>query len=313
MTSQLDIHEAGDEEREAAFRNVHDVWSRGRTLEEHLEFRRRSPRHQWATWYVGVVDGRVVTSLGCHPMKFRVHGNLYEGMGIAAVHTLDEFRRRGYARQLIEWVEARQRARKVQLSLLFSDIIAGYYARMGYQLCPSNEGLATWDDASESKTDDIARLVAFDADDNIARMNGFYTAHHGRRPISIERTDAYWQNLLAREPDDQFFWFADENNEPFGYVRLAEKDGKLEITDFALAPRAEGRIETCYRAVILLARSRGLSSVGGWLPDTPAARTCFSVRPRETELTMLKPLDESLELDPAVIAASDYFCETDHV
>ena len=313
MTGELEIHEACDSEREAAFRNVYEVWPRGRTLDEHMEFRRHSPRHEWARWYVGVLDGQVVTSLGCHPMKFRIHGEVHEGIGIAAVHTLSDFRRRGFAERLIEWVETRERAGGIQLAMLFSDIGAGYYARLGYQLCPGNEGLTSVENGLDETRESGARLVAFDAADNLGRMNELYVGDHGHRPASIERTDAYWKNILARHPDDEFFWLIDEKDKTYGYVRLGKTDQMLKITDLALSSDAADRIVSCYRAVISLARSRGLTSVGGWLPDTPATRNCFAIRPRELELTMLKPLGESLALDDEVIAATDYFHETDHV
>ena len=70
--SDLDIHSASHDELLAAHRNVFDIWSMGRPLEAHLQYRLNSPSHGRARWYVGTLDGRVVVSLGCYPIAFRV-------------------------------------------------------------------------------------------------------------------------------------------------------------------------------------------------------------------------------------------------
>ena len=94
--------------------------------------------HTAEGWYVGTLDGRVVTSLGCYPIRFQIDGEDLPGIAIGSVHTLSEVRGRGFAPQLIDWVERDNPG--AALSVLFSDIQPEYYARIGYVLCPSLEG-----------------------------------------------------------------------------------------------------------------------------------------------------------------------------
>ena len=90
MTNRLAMHLADDAERIQAFENVHEFWDGGRTLEEHLAWRLQSPQHLWADWYVGCLEGRVVTSLGAYPLLFHVGGRQVAGFAIGAVHTVPD-------------------------------------------------------------------------------------------------------------------------------------------------------------------------------------------------------------------------------
>jgi len=60
--ASLELHPASPEERLAAYRNVHDVWGGGLPLQQHVERRLASVRHNQADWYVGCLDGRVIAS-----------------------------------------------------------------------------------------------------------------------------------------------------------------------------------------------------------------------------------------------------------
>ena len=135
---KLDIHPASETERIAAYRNVHDVWSGGLDLEAHVARRLQSVQHNRADWFVGTLDGDVVTSLACYPLMFQLDGDSVPGIALGSVHTRADCRRRGFAGELIAWVEEHQQRRGVVLSLLYSDIDPRYYARLGYQECPSN-------------------------------------------------------------------------------------------------------------------------------------------------------------------------------
>ncbi len=140
MASELDIHIASTDEQLAAHRNVFDIWSKGLSLEDHLRYRMTAPMHQRATWIVGCVDGRVVTSLASYPVRFRVHGEEMPGIAIGSVYTLADFRGLGFAPRLLEWAESHQREHGAAWSVLYCDIKPDYYARLGYALCPSLEG-----------------------------------------------------------------------------------------------------------------------------------------------------------------------------
>lgn len=312
----LDIHPASPEELEAAHRNVHDVWSRGLPLDEHVRRRLAAPIHQRARWYVGCVDGRVVTSLGAYRIEFHVNSRVVSGMAIGSVHTLGEFRGQGLAPRLLQWVEAHEQAGGVRISMLYSDIDPEFYARLGYRLCPSLEG---WIDISSTGTQprhdgpEAVGLQRIDPAEHLATLTALYADYHERLPLAVHRGDEYWRHLLQRRPHDEFHLFIDAEGAAEAYVRLAQVDDALRITDYALRSHDATLAQRLYREVIRLGEQRGVARVGGWLPDTPGSRAMFALRPRQRELTMLKSLDDAIELTEEAIAATHHFAEIDHV
>jgi predicted N-acetyltransferase YhbS len=340
MPETLDVHPATPRERDAAFENVFEFWPNAPTLAEHVALRRGAPHHGWATWYVGCFEGRVVTSLGCHPLRFLLRGREWEGFALAAIHTVPQYRGRGFAPQMIAQVELDRRRQGAALGLLYSDINPDYYRRLGYQPCSAWEG---WRDVStEGNAQSVAEpasaampasaqigenrltltLSRFDPHEHLGSMQRLYQADHGQRAISIQRPDPYWENLLSRRPGDQWFWMIDDRRSPpdqrLGYVRLATDEQRMRISELVLAPvpqacDTEEREHACFAALSRLAQSRGVRSLGGWLPEAEVTRSWFSLEPRGKEITMIKPLVDGVTLDDEILAAAGHFQEIDHV
>jgi GNAT superfamily N-acetyltransferase len=310
MSNLLEIHAASPEEIAAAHRNVFDVWSKGLPLDEHVQSRLTSPKHRLAEWFVGCIDGRVVVSLGCYGLAFHLRGRIVPGIAIGSVYTVAEFRRRGLAAQLLAWVEARKRGEGAALSVLYSDISAGYYARLGYMECPSFAGWRAASDAPASATD---RLVEISAPAQLEALAALYTGYHGALPLAIARDRGYWLALLERFTSDRFFALEDAGGNWAGYVRLGRQGRDIYIRDYALANRTDELAGRLYAAALAFARKEGAERVGGWLPDIPAARAWFDMAPRRTEITMAKPLAAGEVLDGEAVSAAGYFCEVDHV
>jgi predicted N-acetyltransferase YhbS len=313
MTSALNIHEATGDEVAAAHRNVFDIWSKGRPLDEHVAYRLASPSHRQATWYVGCLDGRVVVSLGSYPLRFRLRGESLSGIAIGSVYTLGEFRGRGFAGELLAWVGNQAQHAGAALSVLFSDIDPGYYARRGYALCPSWCGWSDPCEAPAAAARPTHRLVPISAQEDLPAIRRLYADYHGWAPLSVERTDEYWAMILQKFPGDEFFALEDVHGAWAGYARLGRKDDHWRITDFALADQSAALAEHFYAAVLALGATGGARRVGGWLPDSEAARKFFELEPRGVEITMIKPLAWSGKLDKEVLSSTSRFCEIDHV
>jgi GNAT superfamily N-acetyltransferase len=307
------MHAASHDELVAAHRNVFDIWSKGLSLEEHIRFRLNSPKHRLAAWYVGCLEGRVVVSLGAYPLRFRIRGDEVPGFAIGSVYTLAEFRGRGFARQLLEWVEDQSRQNGAVLSLLYSDIRPDYYARLGYALCPSLEG---WRDvrALPDKAATRQQLVEIDAASHLEELMSLYAGYHGAAPLSITRDAQYWRALLQRFTDDQFYALVIKGRDNWqGYLRLSRKDPNWRITDFALTDPSSALAVELYESAFGLAAHSGVRHVGGWLPESPATRSLFQLAPRRTEITMIKSLSPDHPLDDELVASTSRFCEIDHV
>ena len=137
MTDAFQIQPASENQRLAAYRNVHEVWSDDLPLDEFLARRLRSVMHNRAEWFVLCVGQSVASSLGRYPLQFNLGGTIVKGSGIGAVHTPPEHRQRGYATALLRQVNEWSRRDGFQVSLLFSDIDPAYYERLGYITWPS--------------------------------------------------------------------------------------------------------------------------------------------------------------------------------
>ena len=187
MAERLEIHPASEPERIQAFRNVHDVWGGGVDLETHVRHRLQSVQHNRATWFVGCLGGRVVTSLGCYPMLFCLNGRVVPGIALGAVHTRAEWRGRRFAPRLIRWVEEYQQDRGATLALLYSDIDPEYYARQGCLPCPSWEG---WIDLSGAGRIDVsgqATLIPMETGRSRTELAKLYDDFHAGIPMSVAR------------------------------------------------------------------------------------------------------------------------------
>jgi len=308
MTSSLDVHPASPAELIAAHTNVFDIWSKGLPLDQHIAYRLNSPSHRRATWFVGTLDGQVVVSLGSYPVRFHLYGGEVPGIAIGSVYTLKAFRGQGHAPRLLAEVEKFERSRGAQLSVLYSDIDPNYYARLGYQLCPSLEG---W--RKPAVVDTGYKLVAFLPSEHLAELAALYRGYHGKQPLAFARDDDYWQVMLKKFADDTFCWVVDAKGVRQGYLRVGRRKNEWRVTDYALSNDTAELATGMYAAFLTLAAGNNVDRVGGWLPDSPAARRFFELTPRKTEITMFKRLVGDAPLADAAIAAAHQFCELDHV
>lgn len=313
VSAELEFHSASPAERLEAYRNVHDVWSGGLDLEAHLRRRLQSVQHNRARWYVGTLGGRVVTSLGCYPLNFRLHGETVPGIAIGSVHTVAEYRRRGFAARLIQYVEADASARRAALSLLFSDIDPAYYARLGYRAAPALEGWRGAAPLPEVPAAELLRLVPRPADEVRKLLPACYEQFHENLALWIERGEEYWEYLFAKAAADEFCLASASDASCRGYAILSHSAGVCRVRDWAAASHDQAAIRGLIVGILRRAAERGAQRVGGWLPDVPPVRELFTLAPRHREITMLKPLSAGCGLGLAAISAAMQFREIDHV
>ena len=201
--------------------------------------------------------------------------------------------------------------------MLYSDIKPEYYARLGYTLCPSWLG---WCDpkAVAAKAEVALQMQAIAAAEHLDEFARLYADYHGAMPLSIARDADYWRAMLKKFADDKFYALTDAAGAWHGYVRVGSKGDAWRITDFALVDPSQGLAEQFYAALARLAAGAGAARLGGWLPDSAAARKFFALEPRPTEITMIKPLGPAATsnpqpLDKSLVAGTTRFCEIDHV
>jgi predicted acetyltransferase len=308
MPEELKLGLADEQQRLAAFANVFECWPWAPTLEEHMQKRIHSAQHARANWYVGCLAGEVVVSLGSYPVELQLAGQSVHGIMIGAVHTVPSQRGAGHAPRLISWVEQQEHEQGAVASILFSDISTGYYERMGYQICPSWEmQLAT---AAIDGEWQLAEVQAAAHADQLAR---WYQQSIANDQLAIVRDQAYWDYLFRKQSDDRTFLLDDGGPEPAGFLRVRCRDDCWEIQDWGLAETTDLRLQRMVRSLAALAAREGCGSLGGWLPQLAEEAGRLELTARQVEITMIKPLDDSLEITDAVLEAAERFREIDHV
>ena len=316
MPDELDIHRASDAERVAIYRNVHEVWGRGFDLEEHVQRRLASVQHNRAHWFAGCLGETVVASLGCYPVEFQLHGKVHSGIAIGAVHTVSEVRGRGFAPQLIRWVEEFHREQGVAISMLYSDLKPAYYAKQGYIECPSHEGQIDVAKSLDIPPDKNMRLSSFTPKESPDFIQQTYRTFQSQRALTIHRSLDYEQYLSRKSPTDRFFIIEQPDGKPCGYVRLresSENNNYWTIRDFILTTQEDKLLVSAYSALIRAASENGISCISGWLPRKAERASFTKITPRSQEITMLKPLSDDIILDEKSLASADDFQEIDHV
>lgn len=135
----LECKEANADEKSRAFLQVFSSWPHASEPLLHLERRLASVQHQRASWFVGLLDGKVVSSLGAYPYQLYGPDGHRPARFFGAVFTDAAVRGRGYAAQLLRWTMQHYSQRGVLDFCLFSDIGTHYYEKLGFRPLPSWE------------------------------------------------------------------------------------------------------------------------------------------------------------------------------
>ena len=309
MSSPLTFHLADDEQRLAAYRNVHEFWDGGRTLEDHLAWRTTSPQHNRARWYVGCLEGEVVVSLGSYPVRFRVGTEKTDGIMIGAIHTVPSQRGNGFAPSLLGWVEGEEKSRQATVSMLFTDIGTEYYARFGYRGCPS------WEVRVETANLQAAwRVQQVDGRGQADQLQHWYENSTRTDALALLRDEDYWDYVFNKQPEDITFLAEDENGAPAGYIRVRCRESEWTIQDWGLAEQTDENLTAITLAVAVQAQQEGGSLLGGWMPRWSTGNRAIQFESRAGHNhTMVKSLDERRELSAPVLEATQQLREIDHV
>ena len=309
MSCPLTFHLADDEQRLAAYRNVHEFWDGGRTLEDHLAWRSTSPQHNRARWYVGCLEGEVVVSLGSYPVRLRIGSHETGGIMIGAVHTLPEQRGNGFAPALLGWVENKEKSLQTTISMLFTDIGTEYYGRFGYRECPSWElRLATGD------IEACWQLEQVDRREHADELRSLYENSTRCDELALVRDEEYWDYIFYKQPEDLTFLAEDENGELAGYVRIRCRESEWVIQDWGLATPGDENLTSLVLAVASQANREGALQLSGWMPSWPAGNPAIQFESRAgLNHTMIKSLDGSQKFSAPVLEAAQHLREIDHV
>ena len=325
MPTPLDCHLASSAEIATAFRNVHEFWGGDSPIDEFVKQRLASRHHQRATWYVGCVDDTVACSLGAFPFELSITGSIERAIFVGCVHTRPEDRGQGFVPKLFEFVENAEQQAGAKWSLLFSDISAGYYERLGYQISTASN-ICIKPNKSDTQSDCFS-LRPFDATQHLPLLSNIYQQHFKGKPFYVHRNDDHWNHIVQQHKADQWLWLCDETGATVGYALLQTSHGNTVLEDFALQNPTTEQLRRCLVTLSHFCHEQQTDEIYGWYPKlaksdeqtaqhTPDNTDGYYYCDRETEITMIKALaqnDDHNTSPQMLISHLDTIRHVDHV
>src|SRR5438045_3870125 len=137
------LRELTGEERAAYCRGIQPIWGGGLSEDRFQLFQRRladapesRDRYRLLGWFA---NGRLTSAMKTYDLRATCAGRPLRLLGIGAVFTPPELRRRGHAAAMLRAAMDEYRGRGAQAAVLFSDIDIDYYRRLGFRLLESRE------------------------------------------------------------------------------------------------------------------------------------------------------------------------------
>ena len=271
----------------------------------------RANLRRWA-----LVDGDdVVASAKTYALDAMLDGRAIRVFGVGAVFTQPRHRGRGHARTLVERLLDRATADGFDLSLLFSEIGADYYARLGFTPMPTFDlALRVREDTRRGAPATLVR-VGDDRDlDDIASMGETRAApfrFHLRRTRDLIHYGLSKKRLLAGlgAPGDRGvqFFVAEEGAGAVAYVVLSTRGSTWIVEEAGDRDPTGARIGAILQTLIARDPAEPRPSIVAWLPAT--------LRPPQIDVVgeaaahdvmMVKPLGDKGTPKPA-LGSNDVF------
>lgn len=139
----MQLVQATGEVLEQALDESFSLWGEGLTRRDYGRYNAAQLRTEWGAGHLTrvalVEDGLLLATAKRYDLLARVDGQRRPILGIGAVFTPPDLRRRGFAQRLIERMIEDAAARGVIGALLFSEIGPEYYARLGFSVVPIDD------------------------------------------------------------------------------------------------------------------------------------------------------------------------------
>lgn len=131
------------EERAAYFRGIQPIWGGGLSEDRFQSFQRRladapeaRERYRLLGWFV---KGSLTAAMKAYDLRATCAGRPLRVLGVGAVFTPPDLRRRGHAAAMLRAVMDEYASRGGHAAVLFSDIGVRYYERLGFRALESRE------------------------------------------------------------------------------------------------------------------------------------------------------------------------------
>lgn len=131
-------------ELEEVLRGSQEVWGRGISFQDYLEYHCLIREHPWSKenyQHLVLVDdsSHIFSSCKIYQHQLRIDSEILRLGALGAVFTPKANRRMGYASQMLSYLIDLLKEQEFDLVMLFSDIGTEFYARLGFQLIPKQD------------------------------------------------------------------------------------------------------------------------------------------------------------------------------
>jgi GNAT superfamily N-acetyltransferase len=288
------------------------TWGEGLSRRGYEQFNAAQRRTRWGGRHLqrfALVDGtEVLASAKSYSLAGRLNGRDVAITGLGAVFTPPEHRGHGYARALIERMLSRAAGDGASLALLFSEIGAEFYTRLGFVVVPRVTSTLAIDLSRVSRRGAPAVLVRsgiaadlpFIAEITAAMSKGCRFALS--RPAEwIEYAIAKKRMLAALGPGTRHvqFFVVEEGGRAVAYAVIVTSPGGWLLEDCGDRDPAGARVGALLQALAAREPSLAPPAIRGWLPaGWVPPQLAVTAREPAAELMMVRPLAPSTPLDP---------------
>jgi predicted N-acetyltransferase YhbS len=246
------LYELDDAAIDQAAEHTHSLWGGGLPLELYAQaLRQQALRSEGILQLVGMLEGgQLVSWMKRYRLRLHTPAGARACVGVGALFTRGEARRRGHAQRLVKAVLQSEGA---ATALLFSDVGADFYRRLGFE--PLEAASYRVDVAALPPADDVA-LAPMDLSEALELGERAATASW-----RMARDETSLRYFAWRHGDPEW-WRIELRGQPLGYAAVRPKSDPLWLEDVAVLGDAHLEV---WGAIRRLAERHGSERIRGWL------------------------------------------------
>jgi len=260
---------------EQALNESYSLWGEGLSRPDYGRYNAAQLRTEWGAASLArvalVEDGRLLATAKRYDLVARLGGQPRPMLGIGAVFTPPDLRRRGLARELIERMIEDAAARRVTGALLFSEIGPDYYARLGFSIV--EVGDVTFEIPAGRGTPAIPMRSGDDRD--VARIAEISARMTERFRFALERPAAFIQYGLTKKrllagltpgtARQVGFFVVEEGAQPAAYIVMTVTPRGPTLEECGDRDPSGARVGAMLQAYAAASREDALR-LNAWLP-----------------------------------------------